>query len=373
MQDIEEIIKNTAFGMSSAQKHKEGEARNASFEAESAAKAAEALSSRELLNASTSGYCAWYHWPHKCPTLVAACSVKKAAEIAKTKVCSALEDGWQQRHLALKAAPAVQSRPKPPPTCVFPNGCVCKGIPQHIHKSVSKSLKGCDKELLKQGRVVFRLQPVMLDSDGFSVLQSDPQWWHVSFLSLKPWRASFAKLYEVDAVANPMAEGGFVRPFLDDDGFPYIVPLPRCVYELDPQWSFKMTIFRTSSARAPLAVLKGQARVFKASGEVVVWKLGDERRQVVRKTKEAMRDAQDTTSRVRSGDTSWGVLAEEKEASSDDVASEGELSEVDQLDPLMTVAAAPSREELGHKRSASSSSSDVVGKGKCRVDPEGKC
>ena len=85
---------------------------------------------------------------------------------------------------------------------------------------------------------------------------------------LRPSENEFAEASE----SLDVDQSCFVRPLLLEDGTPVVMPLQQLVNQMDSEAIYEAPLYCTSTAKRPLPLLKGHARVILSEGRVQVWR-----------------------------------------------------------------------------------------------------
>ena len=320
--------------------------------------ASEFLEARELLAAGVKPVAEVFALPHTCLHFALASGGQVGGHHAQQHAIATLEERWQNRHKGVRAAPSTRTRCKPVSVCVFPGGCVCHDWAKKLYGSILACLKRIDTDVLQQGRAVFRLDKCANEappdlSEPRVVL--DTQWFHVSYVCFKPWRAVIVKLNEVDQWAEELHSedtqvSGFVRPVLVE-GQPCVMPLQRLVSEMEREWMYEASVYATSSAITPMPILKGHARVFLTRGRQQLW-LGLAREKIARpKGRRTGPTAQD--SEQRDGDI------DDEDQDSDMMMEDEAVGLERELESLMEAALPEDSEPIGRQASGGPDSSST--------------
>ena len=242
--------------------------------------ATSSLAKRGLLEANAKSMCEWFGVPGACERLLAASGAKFGAARAEGDTVESLDAAWHTRHLGIRRAHAQRVRTRPPQLCVSPGGCVCSGSSKKLYNSVAKAVKTSDPDSLRFNRVVMSLEMIGVEGAAKDEVETGPtmhtRWFHVSYVCLKPWRATLVELEIVDAMANPVvAEGPLVNPFVRPtfrENAPSVLPLQCLVNDMDHDWGYRITCYSLSSSAAPMPVLRGHARIGSPGAPQVVWR-----------------------------------------------------------------------------------------------------
>ena len=299
------------------------------------------LESRELLRASTSNFCDWLILPHPCPRLAAVCGAQSAALHAQGLVTSHAEETWQRRHVGIRCAPSIKRKSKPKPACII-EGCVCQGWRRQLYSNVQFVLKNVPKDFLCNGRLVFRIDKIInvhneVEGQDAVYFTLTSEWWHVSYVCLKPWRPVVVALQPVNHLADPIdfdlaEETEFAKP-LSQDNNPHVIPLQHLIAALDPDSAYAITLYTICSTMTPMVVLRGHVRISKMKPSQHVWPSVPSASKSTSTSTRVPSSTQAPTS-VSSSQPStshapeqpgWGIFAEE---SAHDTGIDGEDSDV---------------------------------------------